>query len=81
MISAQETAAGTQPAIVSLNKWLADAGVSSITAWRWRKKGWLPTVNIAGRVYLTSDGIAQFTRRAAGGEFAQEHKVPAPHCQ
>ena len=63
-------------AVVSLSKWLAEVGVTQITAWRWRKKGWLHTVNISGRQYLTQEGIDEFHRRAVAGEFAQEHKVP-----
>jgi hypothetical protein len=39
-----------------------------VTAWRWRKRGWLKTVNIAGRPYLTDKALA--------GEFAKEHKTP-----
>ncbi len=63
-------------AVVSLNRWLAQVGVTQITAWRWRKKGWLHTVNIAGRQHLTQEGIDEFHRRAVAGEFAQVHKVP-----
>ena len=64
-------------AVVSLSKWLAEVGVTPITAWRWRKKGWLKTVNISGRQYLTQEAIDEFHRRAVAGEFAQEHKVPS----
>jgi hypothetical protein len=64
------------PALVPLNRWLAETGRSTITGWRWRKKGWLKTINICGRVYLTADAIAEFTARAEAGEFASEHKVP-----
>jgi predicted site-specific integrase-resolvase len=64
-------------AVVSLSKWLAEVGITPITAWRWRKKGWLKTVNIAGRQYLTQEAIDEFRRRAVAGEFAQKHKVPA----
>jgi predicted site-specific integrase-resolvase len=68
---------GPARAIVSLQQWLADVGVTACTAWRWRKKGWLKTVNICGRQYLTQEAIEEFRRRAAAGEFAQVHKVPA----
>jgi predicted site-specific integrase-resolvase len=64
-------------AVVSLSKWLAQVGVTQITAWRWRRKGWLKIVNIAGRVYLTQEAIDEFHRRVVAGEFAQEHKVPS----
>jgi predicted site-specific integrase-resolvase len=67
--------------MVALNRWSTEAGISAITAWRWRKKGWLKTINICGRVYLTADAIAEFTRRAEAGEFAVEHKVPRKGVQ
>ena len=63
-------------AIISLSQWLQQVGVTACTAWRWRKKGWLKTVNIAGRQYLTQEAIDRFTERAAAGDFAQVHKVP-----
>lgn len=62
--------------LVSLNTWLTSLGVKPITAWRWRRKGWLPTINVNGRVYVARDTIADFERRAAAGEFAREHKTP-----
>ena len=34
---------------------LEQVGVTPCTAWRWRKKGWLKTINIAGRQYLNQD--------------------------
>ncbi len=65
------------PAVISLAAWLAQVGVTACTAWRWRKKGWLTTVNICGRQYLTREAIDEFHRRAVAGEFSSEHKVPA----
>jgi len=62
-------------AIISLSKWLEQIGVTACTAWRWRKKGWLKTINIAGRQYLTQEGLEEFHRRAAAGEFAQFYKI------
>lgn len=62
--------------VVSLSKWLAEVGVTPCTAWRWRKKGWLKTVNICGRQYLTHEAIEEFSRRAVAGEFPQVHRVP-----
>ena len=44
-------------AVVSLSRWLEQFGVTTCTAWRWRKKGWLTTINIAGRQYLTQEAI------------------------
>ncbi len=65
-----------QPAIISLQKWTEQIGKTACTVWRWRKKGWLKTVNISGRPYLTQAAIEEFHRRAIAGEFAQEHKFP-----
>lgn len=67
---------GQSPGLIALNKWLEQVGIAPVTAWRFRKKGWLRTVNICGRVYITQPGIEEFTARAAAGEFAQEHKTP-----
>lgn len=64
-------------AVIALNRWLEQIGVTPCTAWRWRCKGWLKTVNISGRQYLTQEAIDEFQRRAMAGEFAQEHKVPS----
>ena len=63
--------------ILSLHKFCEQAGISDVTAWRWRRCGWLTTVNIAGRPYLTDKALADFMRRAEAGEFAKEPKVPS----
>jgi hypothetical protein len=63
-------------AVISLSKWMQAVGITACTVWRWRKKGWLQTINIAGRQYLTQEAIDRFQRRAVSGEFAQVHKVP-----
>ena len=65
-----------EPAVISLQKWMEQIGVTACTIWRWRKKGWLTTVNIAGRQYLTQAAIEEFHRRAVTGEFSQAHKFP-----
>ena len=64
-------------AMISLSAWTEQVGVTACTAWRWRKKGWLKTVNICGRQYLTRQAIEDFLARAERGEFAQEHTVPS----
>ena len=56
---------------VALDKWIADVGINPSTAWQWRKRGWLKTVNIAGRHYLTAAQRVEFVSRAEAGEFAQ----------
>lgn len=63
--------------IVALNLLALQSGISAITLWRWRKKGWLRTCNIAGRQYVRSEDLEEFKRRAAAAEFAQVHKTPS----
>ena len=65
------------PLLIALSKWAEETGVDSCTAWRWRKKGWLKTTNICGRVYITGEALTEFKERAEAGEFAQDHKVPS----
>jgi len=60
-----------RPATAAYRKWVADAGVSSTTGWRWVKNGWIRTVNIAGRLYVTREEIELFHARASKGEFAK----------
>ena len=67
---------GSTGNLVALNTWLPSLGVQPITAWRWRKKGWITTTNICGRVYISRDTILDFERRAAAGEFAKVHPHP-----
>jgi hypothetical protein len=61
---------------MSLDKFLEETGLSSVTVWRFRKKGFLQTVNICGRHYLLRSEIARFNRRAAAGEFAKANVPP-----
>ena len=58
------------PKLISFNKWLADMGITNTTGWRWRKRGIIKTVNIYGRLYVSTDATAEFYRRAEAGEFA-----------
>lgn len=50
--------------------WLQEIGVARITGWRWRKRKFIETVNISGRLYVTQAAIDNFERRATSGEFA-----------
>ncbi len=60
----------------SLNKFAAELGKTPVTLWRWRQRGWLKTINIAGRQYVTAEAIREFLARAESGEFAQQHTAP-----
>lgn len=67
--SSQQT--GNQFGLRSFSRWLAEIGVTETTGWRWRKRGWVETVNISGRHYLSEAEIRRFESRATTGEFAQ----------
>ena len=55
---------------ISLDSFGSQSGLSPSTCWRYRRKGWLKTITIAGRHYITREAIAEFNCRAAAGEFA-----------
>jgi hypothetical protein len=62
---------------LSLDKFMEQSGISPTTCWRHRKKGWLQTIVIANRHYVTRDAIAEFNKRAAAGEFAGNLSNPS----
>jgi hypothetical protein len=61
---------------MSLDKFIEQTGLSAATLWRFRKKGFLRTINICGRHYILRSEIARFNARAAAGEFAKNCQVP-----
>ena len=56
--------------------WLREIGRSRATGWRWRRRGWIATVNIGGQWFVTREAIERFNARAARGEFARASKTP-----
>ena len=60
----------------NLYLWVTSVPISAATGWRWRKHGWIPTINIAGRLYVSRAAIPEFEKRAAAGEFSSEHVTP-----
>ncbi len=58
---------------IPLNEWLDGMGLSAVSGWRWRKRGWLRTIRVGSRHFITPEALAEFQRRAAAGEF---QKVP-----
>jgi hypothetical protein len=62
---------------ISLDKFLELSGLSPATAWRYRRRGWLTTIVISGRHYITRESIAQFNERAARGEFQGKIQNPS----
>lgn len=61
---------------MSLDKFIEGTGLSTATIWRFRKKGFLQTVNICGRHYVLRSEIARFNKRATAGEFAKPCNHP-----
>ena len=62
--------------LLAFDRWLKDIDKTPATGWRWRRLGWINTVNICGRLYVSRDEIKRFEQRAASGEFAKEHVIP-----
>jgi hypothetical protein len=62
---------------LALDKFIEQSGLSAVTVWRYRRAGWLNTLNICGRHYLTRIEIARFNLRAATGEFARKPARPS----
>jgi hypothetical protein len=62
---------------LALDLYVRQSGLSPTTCWRYRKKGWLRTIVIAGRHYVTREAIAEFNERAGRGEFQATIQNPA----
>lgn len=62
---------------LALDEFIRQTGLSPTTCWRHRRRGWLKTVVIAGRHYVTREAIADFNARATRGEFAGTVKNPS----
>ena len=62
--------------MMSLDKFTEQTGLSTVTVWRYRKNGFLKTVNICGRHYILRAEIARFNKRAAASEFAKAPNYP-----
>jgi hypothetical protein len=62
---------------VPLSRIAETMGRSRKTVYRFEKKGWLETVNIAGKKYVTREALRDFSRRAGAGEFAQVSNIQA----
>ena len=60
----------------TLDRFIQKMGITDTTAWRWRKRGWLNTRNIAGRVYILPKDLREFNRRMEAGDFAKDHVAP-----
>src|SRR5690348_9068165 len=61
---------------MALSQFIQQSALSPTTIWRFRRKGFLRTVNICGRHYVLRSEIARFNSRAAAGEFAKPFSQP-----
>ena len=61
------------PPIQPLSSFCRKSEIGKITAWRHRKRGWLITVNIGGRPYITGQAVKDYISRAEAGEFFKAH--------
>jgi len=46
--------------MISLDKFTEQTGLSAVTVWRYRKNGFLKTVNICGHHYILRAEMARF---------------------
>ena len=58
--------------ITSLSVYRRQLGVSKTTMWRYRRNGWLKTINVLGKLYVTRQAIAEFEAMLCSGELAKE---------
>ena len=63
--------------LVAVDLWREQIGLTAATVWRWRRRGWIEVINIAGRLYISREAIARFEQAAIAGEFSQIHKTPS----
>jgi hypothetical protein len=80
-LNCHETAVNPSPECdfqppMALSQFIEQTALSPTTVWRFRKKGFLRTVNICGRHYVLRSEIARFNARAATGEFARTCNEP-----
>ncbi len=64
------------PPLQSVNAFCRSVGITPVTLWRFRRRRWIETLNIAGRQYVSAEAVARFKERAASGEFSRKHVVP-----
>jgi hypothetical protein len=77
MKNAQDRSGG----LVSFDQWRRDVGISRTTGWRWRRNGWVQTLNISGKVYVGLAEASQFVALAKAGRFAKPLKKPIRKTQ
>jgi hypothetical protein len=61
---------------IALDEFMRKMGVCRATCFRWRKKGWIKTILIANRHYISPEALDEFNARAERGEFATKGSKP-----
>ena len=62
--------------LIPLTRWGEEIGRTTCTLWRWRNLGWITTLNVAGKLYISRQEIERFEARAQAGEFSRTPTVP-----
>jgi hypothetical protein len=79
--SATQTTPEAVAGITSLSVYRRQFGVSKTTLWRYRRNGWLKTINVLGKLYVTRESIAEFEAMMRSGELAKKpHGCAAAHA-
>lgn len=58
--------------VKSLSTYRRELGRSKTTMWRYRRNGWLKTINVLGKLYITRESIAEFEAMMRSGKLAKE---------
>jgi hypothetical protein len=58
--------------------YLSSLGYSYVTGWRMRRRGWIKTITICGRVFVTREEIERFEASAAAGAFMVPPRRSSP---
>lgn len=70
--TATKTAPEAVAGITSASVYRRQLGVSKTTLWRYRRNGWLKTINVLGKLYITRESIAEFEAMMCSGQLAKE---------
>lgn len=55
--------------LIKFSDFTRSRNASTVTGWRWRKKGWIKTVKIKGMLFVHKDDVAAFNTRSLNGDF------------
>ncbi len=66
----------TTTPLVSFDRFLETIPLSRVTGYRYRMRGAMQCINIAGRWYIEQAEIDRFLQRARAGEFAKAPRCP-----